>query len=1124
MKKLTAFLALAALCCLGAAPAIGQGVSTVFEEWNTQEGTQNHFYLSKTVTDGSNNVYKTGSTLNANGNYDILTVKYNSSGVQQWASTYAGAGAGDDFGNGLKVDGSGNVFVVGSYYKNSTDSNNVVLIKYNASGTQQWAAVYDGGQGRSDAGAALEISGTDIYVCGSTYTNSTDQYDMLLLKYNSSGTQQWARQWDNVDLWDGAYKIGVRNGVVTLNGGTQTTSTRYDYATVQWSTAGVFGSATLAGGSNSIGFNKITGMAMDATGNIYVTGAAMNATYDMYTVKYDAALTPVWSATYNGSSSLDDVAHDIAVDGSGNVYVTGYTRTAAQGKNFATVKYNSSGTQQWVKTFNGLDSLEDEAYAVALNSTGQVFVTGASVQRGNHDFYTLKYDPSSSNVLWEISYNSLKSVKDRPSDICVDNAGAILVAGQVEEPDGFKYATVKYVEKSIITPPDTTASTAGLCFTEHRGQIHKSNDKTTSAAEVKFYAKQNIPSLYFGDNKVSYVWGKVDTVYSTTDTLYRVDMSFNNISSTGVIRAMNKRSDYEVYYKPHIPGGRMVSTYDKLVCPELYNKVDVMYAANGGGMKYYFIIHPGGSASSISWSYTGASGVYVSSNKLYIRCPIDTIDYERPTAYQVDANGNRVNLSWAPTYSLSGSTVTLANIGTYDNTKALVIEVARAVWCNAWGPQKNLSWSTFYGGNHHDGYNAIKTTPGARVWCVGDSSSDTYPVTAGSSNPTIGDIDAVMTRFSLWGPREYSTCYGGSNNDIAKGVSYVSTPIVAPVVVGYTSSSDFPVMGSGKKYIATHSGGRDGFIVILSSDTSQKWATCWGGAGFEEFNDVTTINGEVYVVGSGRGSSPYKTKTGAYNPTVTITNPQPKWGVIAHFNPQDSLVWATHLGTELRGIAGNGNQWIYVTGAVDTPRVVPMVNLTGGYQDPDGLCGGSRDMVLARFNSSDTLIWSTYYGGSGIDEGNQLRLCNGYLDNPGFLYAVGTTYSSDFPLQYAGPQYIDSTYNGSGDAAMLRFSNTSGARSWASYIGSTYQDVGVDVTTDAFDNPFFMAATYYNMPWYQYGTSPNDWLDMSYPGTANTHRDVHLLMLKYGTLQPQWGTNFSNNGNEHGYSLDVAVS
>jgi hypothetical protein len=108
------------------------------------------------------------------------------------------------------------------------------------------------------------------------------------------------------------------------------------------------------------------------------------------TIRYSSSGVEQWVARYNGPGNWTDEAHAIAVDGLGSVYVTGESQGTHA--DYATVKYSSSGVEQWVARYNGPDSWTDVAYAMAVDSSGNVYVTGGSYGPDtDEDYATVKY-------------------------------------------------------------------------------------------------------------------------------------------------------------------------------------------------------------------------------------------------------------------------------------------------------------------------------------------------------------------------------------------------------------------------------------------------------------------------------------------------------------------------------------------------------------------------------------------------------------------------------------------------------------------------------------------------------------------------------------------------------------
>jgi Beta-propeller repeat len=111
-----------------------------------------------------------------------------------------------------------------------------------------------------------------------------------------------------------------------------------------------------------------------------------------------------WAARYNGSGNGDDATTAVAVDKQGNVYVTGFSlSTVLPDYDYVTIKYNSTGEEQWVRTYGGTGN--DTAMAIAVDDAGNVYVTGGVLDPDtDYDYVTIKYD-SSGQEQWVATYN-----------------------------------------------------------------------------------------------------------------------------------------------------------------------------------------------------------------------------------------------------------------------------------------------------------------------------------------------------------------------------------------------------------------------------------------------------------------------------------------------------------------------------------------------------------------------------------------------------------------------------------------------------------------------------------------------------------------------------------------------
>jgi len=148
---------------------------------------------------------------------------------------------------------------------------------------------------------------------------------------------------------------------------------------------------------------------VDSGGNVYVTGEsfAEASSYDYLTLKYGPGGNLLWDKRYNGPGNGRDAARSIAVDSGGNVYVTGISEGSTTFSDYATLKYSPTGTELWVKRYNGPGKQWDEAVALALDGKGNLFVTGTSYggMAAGDDYATIKYRTADGEPLWVRRYD-----------------------------------------------------------------------------------------------------------------------------------------------------------------------------------------------------------------------------------------------------------------------------------------------------------------------------------------------------------------------------------------------------------------------------------------------------------------------------------------------------------------------------------------------------------------------------------------------------------------------------------------------------------------------------------------------------------------------------------------------
>jgi Beta-propeller repeat len=374
------------------------------------------------ITDALGNVYVTGlfsetvtfgtTTITSSGSMDIFIAKYNNTGVLQWVKKAGGTGADNSL--SIKLDSSGNIYITGFFENTATfdlttitssGTSDIFVAKYDNTGSLQW--VQKAGGTSFDYSFSLAVDGSgSVYVTGEFIGNatfgtstitSTGGHDIFIAKYNSSGILQFVQK---------------------------------------------------AGGG---GFDYGSSIALDNSGNIYITGAFNStatfgtytlATYggnDIFIAKCNNSGVFQWVQKVGGTGS--DTGTALAVDGSGNVYFTGYFQgminigttslTSVGSIDFLISKYNTFGYFEWIKNNNG------QGTGITLDAVGNVYVTGNFT--GTTTFGNSTLNAIGENDIFITKYNNsgLQSWVQRaggpygdfPKSITTDVQGNVYVTG-----------------------------------------------------------------------------------------------------------------------------------------------------------------------------------------------------------------------------------------------------------------------------------------------------------------------------------------------------------------------------------------------------------------------------------------------------------------------------------------------------------------------------------------------------------------------------------------------------------------------------------------------------------------------------------------------------------------------
>jgi hypothetical protein len=1020
-----------------------------FEDFKTNDGTQNFFYKNVVKTDASGNIYTLGATTTSNSTTDILLTKKNSSGTTLWTKQINGSANYHDFGAGLTVTTSGDVYITGAITNNTTTlAPELIIRKYNSSGTQQFSTTYSGaGYGCVGKDIVVDASGNS-FITGAEY-NSGFTADILTIAFGSTGTQLWADLFDNNSLNDGGVKIAFRSNKVTVTGAVTQSTNNYKIATITFTAStGVRSETITLGSTMTSSVEIVTGMTTDASGNTYLCGATevSGQGYNMYVAKLTSSLTIAWQQTYNGTNNLDDMAKGIQVDASGNVYITGYSTSSTQGKDIRTIKYNSSGTLQWNNVINSTINGNDQAYDMEIDASSNIYVVGsiASTNGNLLDYYTVKYNNSGTKI-WDIQTDG-SHLNDQATNIALDSLNNIIVTGESEtSPNTYVYTTCKYVQKDVITPTDFNLETPSnqRLYYPNRGQLINTGD--TLVPEIKYYTQNTYPSFYFKDKSQSYVFSKIDTVIATNDTLHRIDLKFTNSSESAKIYSMEEQhQNYFNYFFSHTPSKGVTKIYgnQRLITPDLYSNIDLMSSSNQNGIKYYFIVKPGGDMRNIKLEFTGASSFSLNgtTNALSINSSIGSITFDKPIAYQLTAaNATVAVTSFSPTWTIDGASNKYKfNDGAYTTSLTLVIEVDQGnASVNNSSANQDIDWSTFYSSSGNDWLRDITADKVGNVHVCGYTDKTDFPILGVNSIPYSGFTDAVIMKFNTNAVRQWATFYGNASGQ--QCVSGIGDTLGNYYITGNTQSTvPFPPTQPVGAFVDNTSGGStDIYVARFDSLGVLTWATLYGNGNTEQPAEIDMDkNGNIFVVGNSGGSFPVVTKPNALNSAIGN-------GFILKFNSALQIDWATNFGST----ANNGDiksiefdpytADVYVTG--NTFNNFHIVKFSGGANDTTYNGGTNGDAFISCFNATqDTLVWSTYIGGSQDDDGGRLKC------RKGDVFLSGSTKSGNFPFKHSANQYFDTISGGVYKPFIMRFNTLDKKLKWSTGFNTNGASLGVD--------------------------------------------------------------------------------
>jgi hypothetical protein len=566
---------------------------------------------------------------------------------------------------------------------------------------------------------------------------------------------------------------------------------------------------------------------------------------------------------------------------------------------------------------------------------------------------------------------------------------------------------------------ERTANRDGLTFTENRGQLRDAHGSPRT--DILFVARDEGASIFITDRGISYVFS------GRNGAAHRMDMRLIGANPNPRVIAEEPAPGVSNYYHGRGECGVSgVRSYGKVVLAGVYDRIDLVIYGREGGMKYDFVVHPGGDPSDIRFSYDGAARVRTgSAGSLQVQTPVGQIVEQAPFTYQEGTLGRSTVES---SYRIDGGTVGFA-VGSHDATRPLVVD-------------PTVSWATFYGGSGDDQFLDCAVDATGQLFATGWTTSVDFPTGPGAwMGSFAGESDAVIAKFSASGERLWATYFGGASGDEGHGITVANDGSI--YVIGQTSSNEasFPV--TSRALQQSYGGNDDIFVARFSNSGELDWASYRGGTDMSHGVAIAVRGDRICFTGytSNIGFPTTNPGNGAY---VQTQSGGDRDIVLACWNLEGTTeYWSTLYGGGAEDyptavqVDASGN--LYVIGYTQTLRgnnVVPFPMLTSPAPAQPQSAGG-HDAFLLKFNSEFVRINTTYLGGADND-----RAYDCVLDGAGRLFVCGETNSSDFPgVSRLAPGRGQPTNGGGTDAFLAVYNAQTCELLRSTYFGGEGPDV-----------------------------------------------------------------------------------
>ena len=812
----------------------------------------------------------------------------------------------DDRSHSIAIDRSGSIYMTGVTESSSfhtTDNSthhgrkDVFIARFNSNGNLAWSTLLGGDRDDYAEDIAIDNDSRNFYITGFTlssnfgnagHNNFSGKSDTFIAKYGLDGNIKWLKLiggkcYDNahsldVDTLNNVYITGFTNSSNFPVTDSSTLSGDTDIFIAKFNSSGdIVWSKLIGGNQKDFGFS----IATDSNNNIVVTGATSSSDfpttdgsshwkyYDIFITKFNSDGNTIWSTLLAGEDT--DYSTSVVIDNNNCIYITGTTTSSnfpvtdsssySGSDDVVIAKYDSNGTKLWATYLGGLTI--DRGNDITLDNEGIPYITGYtnsynflhpdySKHADFYDVFIVRYS-SNGSMQWGTLVGGTGS--ERGLDIALDNQNSVIVTGYTysvnfptTDNSTFKGERDVFVSKFSANGNLQWSTLLGGEYDEKGYGV--STDFNNNIVVTGYTSSQNFPVTDNSSNNggMDIFLTKFNTngniVWSTLLGGVRSETARSiSISKTGYIfiTGITSSSDFPVTDNSNYSDG-----WDTFIAK---------YNSNGTKLWATFL---GGSGNDIGNSIAtdNSENIYITGDTESSDFPVtDNSNYsDNGDIFIAKYNSNGTKL-WA-TYLGGNDTDSSGDIAVDSSGNAYITGFTRSSNFPVTDNSNNISgtsaflvkystngikqWATLLDGAAYDSGNSLVVDKSNNIFLTGNTYSYNFPVTNGTT--LLGGWDIFITKYYSNGVLQYSTLFGGSNDDFASAIAIDKSENF--YIVGFTKSSDFPI--SSNAYDNQNSIGYDVFISKLSITSS--FFKHLGGPNNESAKSVIKTSNGAYIV------------------------------------------------------------------------------------------------------------------------------------------------------------------------------------------------------------------------------------------------------------------------------------